>query len=232
MNTIAHDSLAPPSFSALLREGLGLLELVRRRSADRNAVVSRRGDGRPVMVIPGFLAGDGSTIRLRSTLEAAGYRAHGWKMGANKGARADLLDRLIERVDQLHARHGRKVALVGWSLGGVYAREIAKIAPDKIDRVITLGSPFSGDPRANHAWRLYELINGHPVDRPPLEVDRGAKPPVKTIALWSHEDGIVAAPCARGLPHESDHSFAVGCRHMGFTTDPRALDAIFGALEL
>jgi len=109
-------------------------------------------------------------------------------------------------------------------------REFAKLRPAAVERVITLGSPFSGDPRANHAWRLYEWVNGHAVDNPPIRVDRAAKPPVKTIALWSKEDGIVAPACARGLPDEADHRIMVDCRHMGFTTSPAALDAIFSAL--
>jgi pimeloyl-ACP methyl ester carboxylesterase len=229
----AAESLALPRMASLLAEVGGLAGFFTRRAADRAVPTERRGDGRSILVIPGFLASDASTTRLRSTLNAAGYRAHGWKMGTNFGARIDLLDLLQRRIDRVLAKNdGRPVALVGWSLGGVYARELAKLRPDDVDRVITLGSPFSGDPRANHAWRLYEWVNRHPVDNPPIAIDRAAKPPVKTIALWSNEDGIVSAPSARGLPGEADHSIAVNCKHLGFTTDPCAISAIFDALEL
>jgi pimeloyl-ACP methyl ester carboxylesterase len=121
------------------------------------------------MVIPGFLATDFSTVILRRTLEAAGYRVYGWGLGLNLGARKDLLERLEEQLGRA-ARHG-PVSLVGWSLGGLYARELAKLRPSKVARVITLGSPFSGDARANNAWRLYEMINDHKVD---FAADRGS----------------------------------------------------------
>lgn len=179
------------------------------------------------MVIPGFLAGDPFTWRLRRTLAIAGYRAEGWKLGINRGVRPDLLDRLTARIDRLEP----KVVLIGWSLGGLYARELAKLRPERVDRVITLGSPFHGDPRANHAWRLYELVNRHPVDAPPLQVDLAAKPPVPTFALWSARDGIVAPAATRGLPGESDVQIEVDCHHTDFCTNPRALAAILDAIN-
>lgn len=221
-------SIPVPTRVAFLREAVGVLELLRRRRPDSRWIPAHRGDGRSVMVIPGFLASDSSTTCLRDALDRAGYDAHGWELGVNRGATPDLLDRLTERLDEI----GGKVVLIGWSLGGVYARELAKLRPDAVERVITLGSPFSGDPRANHGWRLYEWINKHRVDNPPIKVDRAGKPPVKTIALWSKQDGIVSAESARGHRHESDHRIAVDCRHLGFTTAPAALDAILRALRL
>lgn len=217
-----------PTRAAFFREAIGVVDMLRRRRPDTRWTPTHRGDGRSVMVIPGFLATDASTVCLRAALERAGYDAHGWELGVNRGATSDLLDRLSDRLDEI----GGPVVVIGWSLGGVYARELAKIRPDAVERVITLGSPFSGDPRANHGWRLYEWVNKHPVDNPPVKVDRAVKPPVKTIALWSALDGIVAADSARGRRDESDHRIAVECRHMGFTTHPAALDAIFRALKL
>ena len=90
--------------------------------------------------------------------------------------------------------------LVGWSLGGIYAREVAKLRPELAAKVITLGSPFSGDPRANNVWRLYEWVAGHPVDDPPIKTDLAEKPPVPTLAIWSRRDGIVSVASARGEP--------------------------------
>lgn len=195
------------------------------------AVPMPAGNGLPVMVLPGYLTADLATIRLRRSLRAAGYRSHGWCLGTNWGARIDLLDRLTERVNRLADRHGRPVALVGWSLGGVFAREVAKLAADAVAVVISLGSPFSGSPRANNAWRIYELLNDHPVDRPPLDVNLPAKPPVPTFALWSRRDGIVAPAAAAGCPGERDAAIEVRCRHLGFARSRAGIEAIGRVLE-
>jgi len=186
-------------------------------------------DGPALMVVPGFLATDHTTLGLQRALAAAGYRVTGWGMGMNRGARADTLERLAEEI----ARHGRgtKVILVGWSLGGVYAREVAKARPDLVAKVVTLGSPFSGDPRANNAWRLYERVAGHPVDRPPLEARTHEKPPVPTLAIWSRRDGIVAPASARGLADESDARIELACGHMDFGVSGRAFPKIVAAIR-
>ena len=187
------------------------------------------GAGQPVMVVPGFLTSDWASTRLRRSLAAAGYAAYGWGLGRNRGARADLLERMGRRLALIEARHNRPVALVGWSLGGVYARELAKIEPQKVALVLTLGSPFSGDLRRNNAWRLYEWVNDHPVDRPPLKLDLATKPPVLTIAAWSARDGIVAPAAARGLPHEADFVFEMPGKHLALARSARCI-ALIGAL--
>lgn len=189
------------------------------------------GANRPVMVLPGFLSSDGATRTLRRTLNAAGYRAYGWGQGRNYGASADLIDRLDARLDGIAGEGPGPVTLIGWSLGGLFAREYAKHRPQRVAKVITLGSPFSGDIRANHAWRLYELIARHPVDAPPIPVNLAEKPPVPTISLWSRLDGIVGPMAARGSLGEVDHAIEVACRHLGFTSAPDALEAVFAALE-
>jgi len=222
--------VAPP-LAKLLAEVRVLGELRRGWRYGPAMATDHDGRGRPVMVLPGFLAADGSTVMLRRTLNAANFRAHGWGQGRNFGVKADILEQLDKRMDHIQRESDAPVALIGWSLGGLIAREYAKFAPDRVDRVITMGSPFSGDIRANHAWRLYELINRHPVDKTPIEVRLTEKPPVPTFALWSENDGIVAPVCARGLPHESDRDWQVACGHLGFTTSPDSINAIFEALE-
>ena len=122
------------------------------------------GDGHPVMVLPGLVASDRSTRPLRTFLRNRGYGAHGWELGRNLGVRPGLEDQQLARLRELRRRYGRKVSLIGWSLGGVYARELAKRAPEEVRLVITLGSPFKGDARATHATRLYELLAGHTVE--------------------------------------------------------------------
>ncbi len=181
------------------------------------------------MVIPGFLANDRTTLGLQRALAKAGYRVTGWGLGINKGVQADTLDRIVERLHRFGG--GGKVVLVGWSLGGVFAREAAKLRPDLVAKVITLGSPFSGDRRSNNAWRLYEWVAGHPVDQPPIETILEEKPPVPTLALWSRRDGIVACAAARGQPGERDREMELGCSHMGFAVSARAWPAIVGAVR-
>jgi len=221
------DSKAP-ALAHLFREAGSLLALRWRSVRLPQFARSSMGRGRPVMVIPGFLATDHSTRILRHRLKAAGFRAYGWGLGLNLGARHDLLDRIEAQLERA-ARNG-PVTLVGWSLGGLYAREIAKRQPSKVARVITLGSPFSGDVRANNAWRLYEMLNDHKVDNPPLEACVAEKPPVPTIAFWSRKDGIVAPACARGEAHECDRSIELDCTHMGFMSAPCALQAVLDAI--
>lgn len=184
------------------------------------------GAGRPVLVLPGFLANDRSTRMLRAGLAEAGFDVHGWTMGRNFGVRDDTLDKIDARVKRIAARNPAPLTIVGWSLGGLMAREYAKRAPANIARVVTLGSPFSGDPRANHAWRLYEWIAKHPVDAPPIDCRLGEKPPVETIALWSDRDGVVCASSARGEHGEADRHVELYCSHLGFALDPLAIDAV------
>lgn len=224
MASIPYPDTKPPALPALLREAGSMVAFRWKRMMPVNIAARGRGRGEPVLVIPGFLATDSSTQLLRRTLDHAGYRAYGWKQGVNLGAKLDLFDRLEARLEKA-ARRG-PVTLIGWSLGGLYARELAKRQPDKVAKVITLGSPFSGDIRANHAWWLYEMLNDHKVDAPPVEVSVGEKPPVPTIAFWSRQDGIVAPACARGEPHQCDESVEVDCTHMGFMTCPRTMRAL------
>lgn len=212
----------PPPRHLLLREALSVFSRCWRGIGR----LGERGpeDGTPLMVIPGFFASDRTTLGLQRGLAKAGYRVTGWGMGLNRGVTPHTLDDIIARLEPF--ARGRKAILVGWSLGGVFAREVAKLRPDLVEKVFTLGSPFSGDPRANNAWRLYERVAGHPVDRPPVKVDTAAKPPVPTIALWSRRDGMVAPASARGKPLESDAQIEIDCGHMGFACSGRAIRQI------
>jgi pimeloyl-ACP methyl ester carboxylesterase len=182
------------------------------------------GDRRPILVLPGFMASDRTTARLRHSLNAAGFDPHGWNLGRNKGITAGLFERIDVRIDALEL--DAKITLVGWSLGGLIAREYAKHAPHRIAKVITLGSPFSGDLRANNAWRVYELIAGHKIDNPPIQTNLAEKPPVPTCAFWSARDGVVAATSARGQPGETDSTIELNCTHMAFVANPDSIRQI------
>ncbi len=185
-------------------------------------------DGQPVLVIPGFLCSDQTTFSLRKRLAKHGYRVHGWKQGWNFGARADTLEKLRERIESLG--HQRKLVIVGWSLGGLYAREYARYNPDQVRAVITLGSPFSGDPRQNTIWPLYERIAGHSVLDPPIPRVT-EKPPVPHLALWSRRDGLIAPRAARGLDYERDEEVELDCHHMAFAISPHATKEVVREID-
>jgi len=223
---LSPDDRRPPAWM-LVREGAALLS----RFYHSFGGLGERGpeDGAPLMVLPGFLATDHTTLGLQKALANAGYRVTGWGMGLNRGVTGDTLDHIVERVEAFG--RGRPVTLVGWSLGGVYAREVAKTRPDLIAKVVTMGSPFSGDRRNNNVWRLYEMVARHPVDRPPIETVLEDKPPVPTLALWSRRDGIVAVCAARGAPGESDTQIELDCSHMGFAVSSRAFPRIVEAIR-
>jgi hypothetical protein len=227
---VANISEAPrgrPPRWMLLREGASLAA----RAYKSFGRLGERGPagGEKLMVIPGFLATDRTTLGLQRALAEAGYRVTGWGMGMNAGVRPDTLDRLVARIERFG--DGRPILLVGWSLGGIYAREVAKLRPDLVFKVVTLASPFSGNPRDNNVWRLYELVAGHPVDAPPIETDLRIKPPVPTLAIWSRRDGIVAPACSCGEESESDRRVELDCSHMGFAVSSAAYPKIVEAIR-
>lgn len=189
-------------------------------------------DKRPILLLPGFLASRGSMRALQKTLRGAGYRTHHWGQGRNMGAHQHVFDQLEKRIADLHTRYEQPITLIGWSLGGLMARELAKKLPDMVQEVISMGSPFSGAPRANNVWRLYEWVSGYPVDEPPFELAMNEKPPVPTTAFWSYSDGMIAPACARGQTNERDTAIEVHCTHMGFVSDPDTIDALLGHLAL
>jgi pimeloyl-ACP methyl ester carboxylesterase len=121
-----------------------------------------------------------------------GYDAHAWEMGRNFGGVIKLRDALRDRLARIHDTTGRKVSLVGWSLGGIYARDLALRAPDKVRCVVTLGSPFSGDVTATNATRLYEALSGEQVEADDeLRRAIAGDLPVPVTSIYSRTDGIV-----------------------------------------
>jgi pimeloyl-ACP methyl ester carboxylesterase len=187
-------------------------------------------DGLKLMVIPGFLATDRTTLGLQRALAAAGYRVTGWGMGLNRGVTEATVDKIAECVERFGA--GEKVILVGWSLGGIYARVLAQERPELVAKVVTLGSPFHGDRRRNNnVWRLYEYVAGHPVNSPPIDKDPAMKPPVPTLAIWSRKDGIVSVAGARGTPDQRDAEVELACSHMSYAVGAKAFPHIVAAIR-
>jgi len=186
-------------------------------------------DGPPALVIPGFFGTDRTTMELRRALARAGWRAHPWLLGVNLGAKKNTLNLLCERLKDLD--DPRKVLVVGWSLGGMFARQLAHRCPGKVRAVVTLASPFSGDLKTNTNVReIYERVAGHDVYKPPFPYMIG-KPPVPTLALWGRRDGIVAASAARGLATEVDKAVEIDTNHMGFAVYRPALSRVVAEIR-
>jgi len=184
------------------------------------------GDGHPVLVLPGLAAGDSSTSVLRRFLRDRGFAAVGWGQGVNLGVRKGVIERAHETLCRLAEQHGRRVSLVGWSLGGLYAREIAKFTPEAVRLVITLGSPFVGHPRETNAWRLYELMSGRRVGHRGFHAPLRTPPPVPTTSIWSLTDGIVSWRCSVETRPELSENIVVESSHMGLGAHPAALFAV------
>ena len=185
------------------------------------------GDGHPVLVFPGLGASDITTLPLRTFLRRRGYTPYPWKQGFNRGPREGVLESCVERVRALAARHpGQKVSLIGWSLGGVYAREMAKELPDLVRCVITLGTPFAGHPRATHAWRVFEFLSGRSAHDPVLLERLRQPPPVPTTSIYSRTDGIVAWRCSVNMEAPLAENIEVHASHIGIGMNPIALHAV------
>lgn len=184
------------------------------------------GDGHPVIVFPGLGATDFTTQPLRNFLRDRGYVPCPWDQGFNFGPRNGVLDGCRRQVRETAQRHGRRASLIGWSLGGVYAREIAKEQPDDVRCVVTLGTPFSGHPRATNAWRFYEMVSGHSAHDPALTAQLKVPPPCPTTSIYSKSDGVVAWQCSLNPPSPLAENIEVHASHIGMGMNPLALYAI------
>jgi thioesterase domain-containing protein len=177
-------------------------------------------------VFPGLSASDASTLPLRHYITSLGYKASGWNQGYNFGPRAGVLAAAVSQIAELYERTGhKKVSLIGWSLGGVYARELAKLMPDKVRLVITLGTPFVGSPRSTNAWRVYELTRGRTVDDELQNFELEKSPPVPTTSVYSRTDGIVAWKCSiqpKQKHNANIENVEVVASHIGIGMNPTA----------
>jgi hypothetical protein len=192
------------------------------------AATTPRGDGHPVLVLPGLITTDRSTVPLRNFLRGRNYAVEGWEAGRNYGLLPGIAEHMLTKVKAMADKHGRKVSLIGWSLGGVYARQLAKILPDEVRGVITLGSPFNGHPRATNAWRLYEFTSGHKVDDRDTHMGGAVHepPPVPSTAIYSRTDGICAWQCCVETAGENRENIEVEASHCGLGHHPAAVYAI------
>lgn len=181
------------------------------------------GDGHPVIVFPGLSASDGSTLPLRGYLNNLGYDISGWNQGHNFGPRAGVLETAKRQLQETAEASGEPVSLVGWSLGGVYARELAKELPQHVRSVITMGTPFAGSHKSTNAWRLYELTSGRSITQEVEKFDLPAAPPVPTTSIYSRTDGVVAWPASLQAPSQNNphtENVEVFASHIGLGLNP------------
>lgn len=227
--TAAVEALRPPSRTLLFLEGRAVQELGAFWMLRPWLAAAPRGDGHPVLVLPGLLASDLSTQPLRSFLNSHGYAAHGWNQGRNLGLRSGVERSMLDRVEELYDRYGgRRISLVGWSLGGIYARQLAKRVPEKVRLVISLGSPFTGSPKATNAWRVYEFASGHRVDDHEQHIagPLSAPPPVPTTSIFSRSDGICAWQTCLNEETGTAENIEVYGSHCGLGHHPAAVYAV------
>lgn len=185
-----------------------------------------KGDGHPVLVLPGLMAGDGSTRPLRGYLRELGYHVHGWRLGRNIGPTRSAVEGMGRRLLELSERHGRTISVIGWSLGGIYAREMARRRPDALRQVITLGTPFgASDPRETRAYRAFERF-AHLHDQAEVavrrEADRGPLP-VPSTSIYSKLDGIVPWRACLDTPGPTSENVEVFGSHIGLGHNPAVL---------
>ena len=210
-----------------------ILEPLRRlyRGLFKPFKIAKASHPRMVMVLPGFGTNPIKMRYFARRLEDAGHTVKRWGCGYNWGFSEELFSQLENRLLDLHERAGAPVVLVGWSLGGLYARELAKRQPDAVAKVISMGSPFSGSLRANNVWRIYQAVAGHRIADVKLAGQLSRKPPVETVALWSPRDGAISPRSAAGYPGERDRAVALRCSHMGFSYSPEAICAVARELD-
>jgi len=232
MATAAPDTVRPPSALLALTElPRALAEFGSLPLAAPLLATAPRGDGHSVLVLPGFMTSDASTAVLRRYLKRLGYDAHAWELGRNLGPRAIGREgeKLVARLRQVHELTGEKVSLVGWSLGGVMARLVARRVPDAVRQVITLGSPFAGSPRSTNVWRAYEVMTGQKVDDAHTrgQLLESATPiPVPATAIYSREDGVVAWQGCLEPDGPISENIQVHGSHCGLGVNPAVLYAV------
>ncbi len=225
--------LQPPSLFLMLAEARSLFELNSSLLLSPLLLRAPKGDGHPVLTLPGFLASDLSMAPMRRYLKELGYDTQAWRMGRNFGGVASKRAALRDLLTGIHEQTGRKVSLVGWSLGGIYARDLALQLPDMVRAVITLGSPFANDIRATNATRLYEALSGETVDdNPEIRQAIAGDLPVPATSLYSRTDGIVNWRTSLLRPSETAENIEVHfASHVGLGVNPAALWAVADRLS-
>lgn len=219
----------PPSLACVMLEMRWVLE------ASKTALLwpflkQPKLSGVPVMVLPGFCAGDMSTLPLRMHLRRCGAKPFAWELGVNRGPKGDFMRRLAKRVREIVKQEGQPVTLVGWSLGGVMARLVASRLPGSVAQVITLGSPLSGDPNATRLAGLFNRVCGPISARQAATMLRQSES-VPVTSIYSRTDGVVAWQAAA---HASGavKAIEVDSTHLGMAINAAAMRAVVNQMSL
>jgi hypothetical protein len=220
--------LRPPGLGLLFAEARGIFELNASLLLSPVLMRAPRGDGHPVLMLPGFLASDLSMAPMRRYLREIGYDSCAWSMGRNMGGVSRTRAALRERLAGIYNSTNRRVSVIGWSLGGVYARDLALQAHEMVRSVVTLGSPFANDVRATNATRLYEALSGETIeDNSELRKAIAGDLPVPATSIYSRADGIVNWRTCLLKPSDTAENIEIHlASHIGLGVNPAALWAI------
>jgi pimeloyl-ACP methyl ester carboxylesterase len=223
---VAEPPTPPPSPFLLALEGRALFEWASLALSWPWLPEPPRGDGHPVLVLPGLVSTDASMWPLRKYLERCGYAVHPWELGFNCGPRDGVVRKLLARMRAIEREHGRTLSLVGWSLGGAMARALAVREPERVRSVVTLGSPLTGDPAATNASRLFEFVSGTRIDDPRLRALMRRHPDVPITSFLSRSDGVVSWRMSMLPSHATSENIEVTASHFGLGANPAVLWAV------
>ncbi len=224
-------ALAPPSNIKLFREPLGLLQILRLVFNMADLLQAPRGNGQMIIVVPGFATDDSSTFILRKYLNAVGYKAVGWGLGKNNGDVERILIDFKQAVQNETKRTNSPLILVGWSLGGYIAREIAREIPGMVSKVISFGSPVIGGPKYTAAARQFKKM-GVDLDELEKEIQAREAIPIEVpvTAIYSRSDGIVAWQACIDYNNPRVVHHEVNSTHIGLGFSPDVFKIIASSL--
>lgn len=220
----------PPHPFWTLTEGRAIFEFGAFSLLRRQMRSLPKGDGHPVLVLPGFMASDHSTRPMRKLLDDLGYKSYGWGLGRNVRFNETREREMSDLVERIYNETGENLSIVGWSLGGVFARELAKMHPDIVRIVISLGSPISNNRRHSAPSRIFEAINGKQT-QPEAEGryrDLESAPPVPTTSILTKTDGVVSWRGSVQCPSkgEDTENILVPASHVGLGVNPLVMVAV------
>jgi pimeloyl-ACP methyl ester carboxylesterase len=219
----ADEEIEPPSRALLALEGRGLLDIPALLAVAPFLATAPRGQRHGVIVLPGLGADDRSTVAIRRFLASLGYDVHGWNRGRNIRRAAADLPAIIQQVARLRSATALPVSLVGWSRGGIMAREVARQIPADVRMVITLGSPFAA-PTASNVGTLWRLLTGEKAAPRPEWMRALARPiPVPATSIYTRSDGVVAWKACLEPEGMQSENVEVRTTHLGLGFHPPAL---------
>lgn len=209
-----------------------LVELAMLAPAHRLLTRAPRGDGHPVVAIPGYRSNDSAMLVLRRYLRRWGYQPYPWGLGTNLGVGYERLDyekRLIQRIERIVRKHGQQATLIGWSQGGVIAREVAKHRPELVRQIVTLGSPIADAPEATTLFRIFKRTTSGEISSELMNFLREVSSPlpnVRCVCIYSNTDGIVSPDIAQDLVSPNVENICINVSHFGMTVNPFVLYVI------